>query len=128
MKEALAREVVFVGVDFEKDDLDERLSNAGHDTSRATTWIWEGVTPYLTPLAIDATLAVAARRSASPLAAARLARDRRAPRRRDAISWRSQAFRRRRRTSETTMRERPKITVIRTAGEISPRERRRPPA
>ena len=51
-----ARDVRFVGVDFEKDDLDIRLANAGHDTSAPTTWIWEGVTPYLTPLAIRTTI------------------------------------------------------------------------
>lgn len=62
---ALAREVVFVGVDFEKDDLEERLASAGHDASRPTTWIWEGVTPYLTASAIDGTLAIVARRSAA---------------------------------------------------------------
>lgn len=61
---AVARDVVFVGVDFERDDLDERLAQAGHDAARATTWIWEGVTPYLTPASIDATLAIVARRSA----------------------------------------------------------------
>lgn len=58
-----AREVVFVGVDFERDDLEERLAHAGHDAARPTTWIWEGVTPYLTAGAIDATLAIVERRS-----------------------------------------------------------------
>jgi methyltransferase (TIGR00027 family) len=58
-----AREVVFVGVDFEKDDLDERMTSAGHDKTRASTWIWEGVTPYLTEEAMDATVSIVARRS-----------------------------------------------------------------
>ncbi|MBX3230618.1 MAG: class I SAM-dependent methyltransferase [Labilithrix sp.] len=60
----LARDVVFVGVDFEKDDLAVQLERAGHDAARPTTWLWEGVTPYLTPAAIDATLAIVGRRSA----------------------------------------------------------------
>lgn len=59
-----AHELCFVGVDFERDRLDERLIEAGHDTSEPTTWLWEGVTPYLTPAAIDATLDVIAARSA----------------------------------------------------------------
>jgi methyltransferase (TIGR00027 family) len=59
-----ARALRFVGVDFERDRLDERLAAAGHKTSELTTWLWEGVTPYLTPAAIDATLDVIAARSA----------------------------------------------------------------
>jgi methyltransferase (TIGR00027 family) len=61
---ALAREVVFVENDFERDDLEERLASAGHDAALATTWVWEGVTPYLTPDAIETTLAILSRRSA----------------------------------------------------------------
>jgi methyltransferase (TIGR00027 family) len=61
---ALAREVVFVGADFEKGDLEDRLARATHDASRASLWIWEGVTPYLTPAAIDAMLAIIGGRSA----------------------------------------------------------------
>lgn len=60
-----AGELRFVGVDFERDRLDERLVEAGHDASARTTWLWEGVTPYLTPAAIDATLDVVAARSAA---------------------------------------------------------------
>lgn len=60
----VAREVRFVGVDFERDDLGERLGASGHDPTRPTTWIWEGVTPYLTEDAVDATLGVVEARSA----------------------------------------------------------------
>lgn len=60
-----AREVRFVSVDFEKDDLTKRLEEAGHDASARTTWIWEGVTPYLTPAAIAGTLAAIRARSAN---------------------------------------------------------------
>lgn len=61
---ATAREVAFVGVDFERDLLDERLAEAGHDPGMPTVWIWEGVTPYLDEQALEATLEVVARRSA----------------------------------------------------------------
>lgn len=59
----LAREVRFVGVDFERDDLVARLGDAGHDEGARTVWVWEGVTPYLTRAAIEASLDVIARRS-----------------------------------------------------------------
>jgi methyltransferase (TIGR00027 family) len=61
----MAREVTFVAVDFTRDDLAERLAAAGHDASRPTTWIWEGVVMYLTPAEVDATVAVLAKRSAA---------------------------------------------------------------
>lgn len=54
----------FVGVDFEHDSLDERLEQAGHRTDQPTVWVWEGVTMYLWPEAIEATLGVVAKRSA----------------------------------------------------------------
>ena len=59
-----ARSVTFVGVDFERDSLSERLAAAGHDPEQPTAWIWEGVTPYLHVEAIDATLQVLEARSA----------------------------------------------------------------
>lgn len=57
-------DIRFVPVDFEHDALDQALAAAGHDESRSTTWIWEGVVMYLTPGDIEATLAVVERRSA----------------------------------------------------------------
>jgi len=62
----LADDVRFVPVDFGKDDLDRALAAAGHDPTRPTTWVWEGVVMYLTRAAIEATLTVIARRSAKP--------------------------------------------------------------
>src|SRR5690606_25810776 len=62
--EPKAREVRFVGVDFERDDLGAALEKAGHDASARTTWVWEGVTPYLTPAAIASTLDAVRARSA----------------------------------------------------------------
>ena len=48
--------VVFVPVDFEKDSLFERLEERGYDPAQSTLFLWEGVTPYLTPEAARATL------------------------------------------------------------------------
>ena len=59
-----AREVRFVPVDFVRDKLDDALAAAGHDATRPTTWIWEGVVMYLTPAEVESSLAVIARRSA----------------------------------------------------------------
>jgi methyltransferase (TIGR00027 family) len=58
-----AREVRFVPFDFTRDALDRALADAGHDPSRPTTWVWEGVIMYLEPAAVAATLAVVQRRS-----------------------------------------------------------------
>lgn len=58
-----AREARFVPVDFERDDLLRALEDAGHDARATTTWIWEGVTPYLTYEAIASTLATVRERS-----------------------------------------------------------------
>ena len=59
-----ARSVRFVSVDFATQRLADRLAET-HDPARRTFWIWEGVTPYLPPEAIDATLADVAERSHS---------------------------------------------------------------
>lgn len=58
-----AREIRFVPVDFTRDSLDDALEKAGHDRAVATTWVWEGVIPYLTRAEVEATLDVIARRS-----------------------------------------------------------------
>ena len=54
----------YVPVDFGRDDLGDALRAAGHDAAVATTWIWEGVVPYLTPDEVTATLAAVAACSA----------------------------------------------------------------
>jgi len=59
----VAGEVRFVPVDFTRDRLDDKLAAAGHDPTRPTTWIWEGVVMYLTRAEVEATLEVVARRS-----------------------------------------------------------------
>ena len=60
----VAKDVRFVPLDFERDNLDDALSAAGHDADAATMWIWEGVVMYLTPADVESTLSVVARRSA----------------------------------------------------------------
>jgi methyltransferase (TIGR00027 family) len=47
----------FVPVDFGRDSLTDALEAAGHDHDTPTTWIWEGVVPYLTHTEVATTLA-----------------------------------------------------------------------
>jgi len=56
--------VAFVPVDFNTQSLEERLLESGYEPERKTLIIWQGVTPYLTPEAVDNTLAFVARSSA----------------------------------------------------------------
>jgi methyltransferase (TIGR00027 family) len=59
-----ARDVRFVPVNFERDDLGQALAGAGQDPTRPTTWIWEGVVMYLQRSDIEASLRVIQARSA----------------------------------------------------------------
>jgi len=61
----VAREVRFVGVDFQRDSLETALERAGQDASRPTLWLWEGVIRYLSREAIETTLDAIGSRSAS---------------------------------------------------------------
>ena len=54
------RELHFVPVDFSRDALDQQLLAAGFEVALPTFWVWEGVTQYLTPQAIEQTLEVVA--------------------------------------------------------------------
>lgn len=60
---ATARSVRFTPVDFAVDDLGAALDAAGHDPSAPTTWLWEGVVPYLTRNEVRATVAALAART-----------------------------------------------------------------
>jgi methyltransferase (TIGR00027 family) len=67
-REAIARvapgadaRVRYVAVDFERDDVFERLLRARFDPGRRSTVTWMGVTYYLTATAVDAALARLAR-------------------------------------------------------------------
>ncbi|NES27798.1 SAM-dependent methyltransferase [Micromonospora terminaliae] len=74
----------FVPVDFGRDPLAGTLAAHGHHADLATTWIWEGVVPYLTRAEVTATVAAVAACSApgsrlvvnfqSPATSARLGR------------------------------------------------------
>ncbi|MEU8169523.1 class I SAM-dependent methyltransferase [Micromonospora sp. NPDC049004] len=54
----------FVAVDFGRDRLAEALATAGHRPDEPTTWIWEGVVPYLTRAEVSTTVAAIAACSA----------------------------------------------------------------
>lgn len=60
----LARSVQFTPVDFAVDDLGTALAAHGHDASAPTTWLWEGVVPYLTREQVRATVSALAARTA----------------------------------------------------------------
>ncbi|MER5824447.1 class I SAM-dependent methyltransferase [Streptomyces mirabilis] len=60
----VARSVRFAPVDFATDDLGSALEATGHDASVPTTWLWEGVVPYLTHDEVRATVRAVADRSA----------------------------------------------------------------
>ena len=59
-----AQDLRFVPVDFTRDSLEVALASAGHDSTRPTTWIWEGVVMYLRRPDIESTLRVIQARSA----------------------------------------------------------------
>lgn len=57
---AAAGEVRYVPIDFERDAFEQALLAAGFDRARRSCVVWEGVFSYLSPAAIDATLAALA--------------------------------------------------------------------
>ena len=61
----VTKSVRFVPVDFARDRLGPALVAAGHRDSLPTTWIWEGVVPYLTRSDVEATVGAIAERSAT---------------------------------------------------------------
>jgi methyltransferase (TIGR00027 family) len=52
-----ARSLAFVAIDFERDDLVSALTASGYQRDKRTMFLWEGVTQYLSPTAVDKTLA-----------------------------------------------------------------------
>src|SRR5262245_45952138 len=50
------RRVRFVEVDFDRDDLVDRLMQAGLDVARRTVVVWDGVTNYLQAESVDAVM------------------------------------------------------------------------
>jgi len=55
--------VTYVPVDFETDNLMEKLNSAGYNREKKTLFIWEGVCKYLTPNAVYELLTVVSRNS-----------------------------------------------------------------
>jgi methyltransferase (TIGR00027 family) len=60
----VSRSLTYVPVDLARDRLADALTPAGHRAGEATTWIWEGVVPYLDRADVRATLATIAELSA----------------------------------------------------------------
>jgi methyltransferase (TIGR00027 family) len=58
-------QVRFVPVDFERDELVQALEDHGYSSRKAALFLWEGVTQYLTPEAVDSTLAAIRQLSSS---------------------------------------------------------------
>ncbi len=52
--------VVYVGIDFNTQALGQRLAESGYKEGLKTLFIWQGVTPCLTPEAVDNTLSFVA--------------------------------------------------------------------
>lgn len=59
----LPAHVTYISIDFNIQTLAQRLPESGYDASRKTLFIWQGVTQYLTPDAVDSTLAFIAQYS-----------------------------------------------------------------
>jgi methyltransferase (TIGR00027 family) len=53
---AIPKNVTFVPIDFNKDTFEEVFFKAGYDKNKKTLFLWEGVTMYLEPAAVDTTL------------------------------------------------------------------------
>ncbi len=60
---SLPSNVTYVGLDLDKRKLGEGLRESGYDKDKKTLFIWEGVTVYLIPEAVDETLAFVAENS-----------------------------------------------------------------
>jgi methyltransferase (TIGR00027 family) len=59
----LPAHVTYVPIDFNTQTLEKCLPENGYDESHKTMFIWQGVTQYLTPMAVDSTLAFIAQHS-----------------------------------------------------------------
>ncbi len=51
-----AKDIRFVGIDFTTDRLEAKLDQSGFNRNAKTFWLWEGVTMYLKPKEVAATL------------------------------------------------------------------------
>jgi methyltransferase (TIGR00027 family) len=55
-KVMIPQELIFVPIDFDKEDLCEVLTKAGYQQGQKSLFLWEGVTMYLSAQAVDGTL------------------------------------------------------------------------
>jgi methyltransferase (TIGR00027 family) len=55
-KVGLPKELVFVPIDFNQEEIYEVLSHAGYQEGQKSLFLWEGVTMYISPQAVDRTL------------------------------------------------------------------------
>ncbi len=53
---SIPEQLTFIAINFEKDSFTEVFAEAGYDKHKRTLFVWEGVTYYLTPEAVDTTL------------------------------------------------------------------------
>jgi methyltransferase (TIGR00027 family) len=60
----VAERLELVPVDLTRERLDDALARTDHDPTVPTTWVWEGVVPYLVAADVEATAAALAIRSA----------------------------------------------------------------
>jgi methyltransferase (TIGR00027 family) len=60
----MARQVIAVAIDLASERLGPTLERAGFDPQAVTTWVWEGVVPYLTADEVRSTVAQVAELSA----------------------------------------------------------------
>jgi methyltransferase (TIGR00027 family) len=65
---SIPKQLHFVSINFNKEDLGEVLIKAGFKMNKKTLFIWEGVKEYLTPEAVDSTLAFISKTSESTVA------------------------------------------------------------
>jgi len=65
---SIPKQLHFVPINFNKEDLGEVLIKAGFKMNKKTLFIWEGVTEYLTPEAVDSTLDFISKNSESTVA------------------------------------------------------------
>ena len=65
---SIPKQVHFVSINFNKEDLGEVLIEAGFKMNKRTLFIWEGVTEYLTPEAVDSTLGFISNNSGNTVA------------------------------------------------------------
>jgi methyltransferase (TIGR00027 family) len=59
-----AKDVRFVAMDFQRDQLEPLIKSAGFDPGKPTFWLWEGVTMYLRPEEVSTNLGAFAALSA----------------------------------------------------------------